>query len=358
MRVSEFEYELPENLIAQQPALRREQSRMLVHHRTTGATTHHHFHEIVNFLQKDDLLVLNDSKVFPARLRGIRSPSGGKVEMLLLEEVKTNEWWAMVKPGKRLREGEHFELVDRKGEKVSCSVRILAKNADGHALLAFQTPTNLWDLLPDSGEIPLPPYINRADQSSRNEDMLRYQTTYAAHPGSVAAPTAGLHFTPEILEQLTKRGVNISHVTLHVGAGTFQPIKTEETSDHVMHEERYHLPKQTLEHIRDAKAVGGRIIAVGTTSLRVLESAAAAGLDQVAGTWQRTRLFVQPPHSFALTDVLLTNFHLPRSTLLMLVSAFLSPGRPSGREQCLHLYQQAIHEQYRFFSYGDAMLIL
>ncbi len=331
---------------------------MLVHHRTIGATSHHYFHEIVNFLQKDDLLVLNDSKVFPARLRGIRSPSGGKVEMLLLEEVKTNEWWAMVKPGKRLREGEHFDLLDRNGEKVGCPVWVMAKNADGHAFLSFQTPTNLWNLLPDLGEIPLPPYINRTDQSSRIEDMLRYQTTYATHPGSVAAPTAGLHFTPEILEHLTQKGVGISHVTLHVGAGTFQPIKTEDTSDHIMHEERYHLPRLTLEKIRAAKAVGGRIIAAGTTSLRVLESAAAAGLDQVAGTWQRTRLFVQPPHSFAVTDALLTNFHLPRSTLLMLVSAFLSPGQPSGREQCLQLYQLAIREQYRFFSYGDAMLIL
>lgn len=358
MRVADFDYELPEDLIAQHPLARRDESRLLVHNRAHQSTTHHHFHEIVNFLKKDDILILNDTKVFPARLRGQRSPSGGKVELLLLEETQTNQWWAMIKPGKRLREGECFELLAQNGEQTGCRVRILAKNSDGHGLLEFQTNQDLWDLLPELGEIPLPPYITRGDTSSREEDLIRYQTTYAARLGSVAAPTAGLHFTPGILSQIEALGVGIGHVTLHVGAGTFQPVKSEDTADHVMHEERYHLPQLTLERIRTAKAAGGRVVAAGTTSLRVLESAAAAGLDQVAGSWQRTRLFVQPPHQFSVTDALLTNFHLPRSTLLMLVSAFLAPGINRGREQCLRLYQEAIQERYRFFSYGDAMLIL
>ncbi len=357
MRVADFDYELPENLIAQQPTERREESRLLLHRRTDHSSSHHRFHEIVNALQKNDLLILNDTKVFPARLRGLRSPSGGKVELLLLEETQQNQWWAMIKPGKRLREGEDFELLDRNGHAVGCKVRILAKNVDGHGLLQFQIESSLWDHLTQWGEIPLPPYISRVDQSFREADLIRYQTTYASHPGSVAAPTAGLHFTPQILAQIAAMGVEIGHVTLHIGAGTFQPVKSEDTVDHLMHEERYHLPKATLEKVRAAKAAGGRVIAVGTTSLRVLESAALAGMDQVADSWQRTRLFVQPPYEFTVTDALLTNFHLPRSTLLMLVSAFMSPGGTGGREECLRLYREAIQEHYRFFSYGDAMLI-
>jgi len=302
--------------------------------------------------------VLNDSRVIPARLRGINARSGGGFEMLLLEENAPNDWWAMVRPGKRARIGTEILLKRLSGEVSGQQARVTGINEEGHRRLLFSGADDIAGTLNDLGEVPLPPYIERAAPNLRADDRERYQTVYARAAGSVAAPTAGLHFTPPLLEAIRARGVEVCQVTLHVGMGTFAPVKAETLNAHVMHEERFVVEEETARRINTAKETGRRVIAVGTTSVRVLESVAAQhGGCMVAGEG-RTRIFIYPPCRFQVADALLTNFHLPCSTLLMLVSALAAPGETRGREMMLRAYAEAVRLRYRFFSYGDAMLIL
>ena len=358
MRTADFDYDLPAELIAQQPAATRDQSRLLVVQRHGFAVAHRRFPDLLEYLRPGDLLVLNDSKVIPARLRGKNHETGGEFEILLLEEITVNDWWTMMRPGKRARIGTRIDLIAHEGAPTNLHTTVTAANPEGHRRLRFEGAANLRDHLDALGEMPLPPYIKRASHAELAGDLERYQTVYANAAGSVAAPTAGLHFTPLLLENIRGLGAQICSVTLHVGLGTFAPVKADELSEHVMHEERYEVNPETAEIIGEAKAQGRRVIAVGTTSLRVLESAAAANEGRIVAGSGRTRLFVHPPHHFRVVDALLTNFHLPRSTLLMLVSAFAAPGELHGREAILGAYAEAVRERYRFFSYGDAMLIL
>lgn len=358
VRTSDFDFDLPPDRIAQVPAPGRDQSRLLVLDRATQKLFHHQFPEILTFLRPGDLLVLNDTKVIPARLRGVNENTGGNFEILLLEQVASGEWWSMMKPGKRARPGTIIRLRKPTGQISEISATVLQHNEEGHRLLRFSGTSNILDALDELGEIPLPPYIQRTSPADLKPDLERYQTVFATEKGSVAAPTAGLHFTPQLLEKARAVGVEIHHVTLHVGLGTFAPVKADEISQHTMHEERYMVPATTASAINRAKAEGRRVVAVGTTSLRVLESVAAAHEGKCAAGPGRTRIFIFPPYHFKLVDVLLTNFHLPRSTLLMLVSAFAEPGSIHGREFILGAYRTAVQEDYRFFSYGDAMLIL
>ena len=324
--LSDYQYDLPPDLIADRPAERRQDSQMMVVNRTERTITHHQFTEFPNFLNPKDLLVLNDSRVIPARLHD----ATGKIEMLLLEQRDALHWTAMVHPGRKMRIGATVEVAGTK-------VTVTGIEDDGTRLLEFAVPPDL----EQHGEMPIPPYFHReADESDRE----RYQTVYARDPGSVAAPTAGLHFIPEILSPLPH-----AFVTLHVGAGTFQPVKSEDLSAHQMHRELYTLPPETAARINKTKKDGGRIFAVGTTTTRVLESQACGDLAGTSGT---TEIFIRPPYQFQRIDALLTNFHLPGSTLLMLVSAV------AGRDLILRAYEEAIREKYRFFSYGDCMLIL
>ncbi len=335
----------------------RDQSRLLVVHRATGQLEHRQFRDLSTFLRTGDLLVLNDSKVIPARLRGENARSGGEFELLLLEEKAVNDWWAMVRPGKRARPGTRIVLRDHARQATGVSAEVVEINEDGHRRLRFTGTPDIRTNLDALGEIPLPPYIRRDPYCVVDEDLQRYQTVYARDPGSVAAPTAGLHFTEAILAALRAQGVETTRVTLHVGPGTFAPVKADEVEQHIMHEERYEISAATVQAITDARARGGRVIAVGTTSLRTLESAAQADGTIVAGPG-RTRLFVYPPYPFKVANALLTNFHLPRSSLLMLVSAFAAPGKMQGRELVLGAYAEAVRQEYRFFSYGDAMLLI
>jgi len=353
MRPSDFDFELPDELIAQFGLQKRDESRLLVLDRATGALHHKHFTGIGRFLRDDDLLVVNNSKVIRARLHGLNAQSAGKFEVLLVEEVSTNDWWAMLKPGKRARVGTSICITDHDGTRTRISATITETNEEGHRRIRFAGTQNILDELEHVGEVPLPPYIQR---EARKVDVNRYQTVFARSPGSVAAPTAGLHFTPEALEPLRDRGIDVSEVTLHVGLGTFAPVKVDRLESHVMHEERFTIPPDVADRIAAAKAQGRRIVAVGTTALRTLESAWTP--DGLCSGHGRTQLFVYPPFKFHVVDALLTNFHLARSTLLMLVSAFVSPGETHGREILLKAYQEAVRERYRFFSYGDAMLIV
>lgn len=397
MRTAEFHFDLPPDLIAQQPAARRDESRLLVLHRLENRREHRRFPEVTEFLRAGDVLVLNNSRVLRARLRGVNIKTGGAFEMLLLEENATNDWWALMKPGKRARLGTQITLAHPAARIPSSEIVALvtATNAEGHRRLRFSGVENILNELETLGEVPLPPYIRRdaatfaapqsahrsPDQPEPNarvpradpaigapaeEDYARYQTVYAQWPGSVAAPTAGLHFTPELLDKIRARGVEIHFVTLHVGLGTFAPVKAETLAGHHMHEERYEMSAATARAVNAARREGRRVIAVGTTSVRVLESAVRAGGAPASdeARWEvqpgpgRTRIFLHPPCEFKIVDALLTNFHLPCSTLLMLVSAFAAPGTTRGRELVLATYAEAIRERYRFFSYGDAMLIL
>jgi len=400
VRTADFYYELPPELIAQHPAPQRDGSRLLVLHRTDGRFEHRRFPDFLAYVGPGDVLVLNDSRVIPARLRGHKPASGGEVEVLLVEENGVNDWWAMLRPGKRVRAGTRLAFTRPAGIQPPASSRrhfaspavdstralsavVEAKNDEGLYRLRFEQASDLRGLLEQFGEVPLPPYIQRPIPPSA-EDRERYQTVFAAAPGSVAAPTAGLHFTGGLLEGIKQRGVELCFVTLHVGLGTFAPVKVERLEDHVMHEEAYEIPALTVAAVSRAKAEGRRVVAVGTTSLRVLETVAAhlefggaslrasqpqdqfqaarpqarptdAGSAPLRG---RTRLFLRPPAEFRVAHALLTNFHLPESTLLMLVSAFAAPGATRGRELILRTYAEAVRERYRFFSYGDAMLIL
>ena len=361
MLTADFDYELPSELIAQAPAPQRDQSRLLVLHRGSSQVQHRLFRDLPEYLRPGDLLVLNNSRVIPARLRGVDAHTEGQFEVLLLEENAINDWWVMLRPGKRARAGTQIIVRDTRGQPTEVRATVLDKNDEGHRRLRFAGTPNIADLLEVLGEVPLPPYIVRADGSRMEQDHQRYQTVFARPPGSVAAPTAGLHFTESLLAEISARGVQVAFLTLHVGLGTFAPVKTETIAAHTMHEERYELSEETARAINAAKSAGRRVIAVGTTTLRVLETladqAARSSPATVAAGAGKTRIFIHPPYDFKIVDALLTNFHLPRSTLLMLVSAFAAPNETRGRDLILSAYATAIRERYRFFSYGDAMLI-
>lgn len=358
MRTDDFLYDLPPELIAQQPAPQRDQSRLLVLHRANQTIEHRQFRDLLDFFRAGDVLVLNDSRVLRARLHGVNARTGGAFEMLLLEENAVNDWWAMIKPGKRARIGTRIHLPTAMGDHAAISATVTATNTEGHRRLVFTGVSNLLDRLDQLGEIPLPPYITRKPLEDSSNDHQRYQTVFAHPAGSVAAPTAGLHFTQRLLDEIRARGVTVQFITLHVGPGTFAPVKAELLADHIMHEERYEIGAATARAVNDAKAAGRRVIAVGTTSVRVLESVAEQHDGRLVAGGGRTKIFIHPPREFRIVDALLTNFHLPGSTLLMLISAFASPGATQGRAAILTAYAEAIRERYRFFSYGDAMLLL
>lgn len=345
MQVDEFDYELPQELIAQYPAAERDISRLLVLDRTRGRINHSNFRKIVDYLREGDLLVFNETKVFPARLKGQLVRSGSKLEVLLLEEKGCCCWEALVKPGKRAKEGEVVTFGDGQLQAVICE-----RTEEGGRIIKFSSrdQAEFWDQVYKIGEIPLPPYIRRPAEEM---DKERYQTVYARSLGSAAATTAGLHFTEEILNELQAKGVEFAFVLLHVGLGTFRPVRVERVEDHRMHAEYWKLDAVNALKINRAKQEGRRVIAVGTTSVRLLESAAKEQEELQEGEG-RTRLFIYPGFQFRVVDGLITNFHLPRSTLLMLVCAF------GGYEHVMNAYREAVQQNYRFFSYGDAMLIL
>lgn len=358
MQTADFEYELPPELIAQTPALQRDQSRLLVLHRESGSLAHRHFTDLPDYLRAGDVLALNDSRVIRARLRGTNSRTGGQFEILLLEENELNDWWVLMRPGQRARIGTRIDLKDSGQRPVEVCATVQAANAEGHRRVRFTGTPNILAELASLGEVPLPPYINRVNGSGAELDQQRYQTVYAGPAGSVAAPTAGLHFTETLLSRLRAAGVQVCFLTLHVGLGTFAPVKTGHLGGHTMHEERYELSESTARLINEAKDSGRRVIAVGTTTVRVLESVAAQNRGRLSAGAGRTRIFIYPPYEFKVVDALLTNFHLPRSTLLMLASAFAAPNEVRGRERLLRAYAEAVRRQYRFFSYGDAMLLV
>lgn len=353
LKTSMFDYQLPEELIAQFPPAERGTSRMLVMNRKTGESVIRNFNAITEYLNAGDLLVFNDTKVINARMHGHKNGStdAAKIEVLLMTPtVSTSQqrWECLIKPGKRVPPGSRVQLLNIDGQLRTDNhwFTVSERTDEGSFIIEFDTED--FELLQnDYGHVPLPPYIRRSDQ---NADRERYQTVYAQNSGAVAAPTAGLHLTEAILTELKKRGVNQTAVTLHVGAGTFKPVSTEYITDHRMHSERYELSEQSADLINHTRAAGKRVLAVGTTSVRVLESCAQNGLA-VAGSGS-TEIFIYPPRQLQLTDMLLTNFHLPKSTLLMLVSAF------STREKVLAAYELAIQEKMRFFSYGDCMLLI
>ena len=357
MLTSQFHFELPESLIAQVPTQQRDNSRLLVLNRTREVIEHRSFRDFPEFLRPGDLLIVNNSRVIPARLWAKKTGTTGRIEILLLEENQKNDWWAMLRPAKRVPIGGSIQLLDKSHVASGISATVLEKNDAGHRRLQFAGTKDIRHELDTFGEMPLPPYILRTSSQQLENDRERYQTVYSEPAGSVAAPTAGLHFTNELLSRLRTSGVAIAEVTLHVGPGTFTPVKTSNLKDHRMHEERFELPARTAALINETKGRGNRIIAVGTTSLRVLETVAAEQGPILKSTSGRTSIFIYPPHEFKIADALLTNFHLPESTLLMLVSAFAKPGSVEGRDLILRTYQEAIEQKYRFFSYGDAMLI-
>jgi S-adenosylmethionine:tRNA ribosyltransferase-isomerase len=318
MRTADFDYELPSELIAQTAAPLRDESRLMVVRRRSEEIEHRRFTDLLEYLEPSDVLVLNNSRVIPARLRGVNARSGGEFEMLLLEENAVNDWWVMLRPGKRGRVGTRIVLRDVHGKPAAIEAIVTDVNEEGHRRMQFTGTANISDDLEKIGEVPLPPYIRRHKRSEQARDRERYQTVFAQTAGSVAAPTAGLHFTTGMLKKIRAHGVQVCFVTLHVGLGTFAPVKTEELSRHMMHTEKYEVSQETALIINEAKSARRRIIAVGTTSLRVLESV-AQGDSVVSGTG-KTNIFIHPPFRFRIVNGLLTNFHLPRSTLLMLVS--------------------------------------
>ncbi len=357
MRTADFDFPLPNELIAQHPAPLRDQSRLLVLNRSSGQITHLQFRDILTRLRSGDLLVVNNSKVIPARLRARNAGTGGAFEILLLAENSTNDWWTMMRPAKRARIGAQLALLDAQGNFSDIKASVIETNAEGHRRLRFNTTGDIADQLGHLGELPLPPYIRRNDHRLPAEDRERYQTVYASQRGSVAAPTAGLHFTSELLDALKTRGVQTCHITLHVGLGTFAPVKAELIEEHKMHHERFEVSESAAEMINLANREQRRVVAVGTTSVRVLESVAREHKGRIVAGAGQTNIFIRPPCCFQVVDALITNFHLPCSTLLMLVSAFAAPSETRGREMILDAYRQAVAERYRFFSYGDAMLI-
>jgi len=342
MNVDLYDFELPEELIAQTPLAERTASRLLALNKRDGSIKHHSaFSEIVEYLQPGDTLVLNDTRVIPARLFGVKEDTGAKAEVLLLKNLGEDRWEALVKPGKKLRTG----AVIRFGEELKATIE--QEGEMGGRVLRFSYQGIFNEILDRLGQMPLPPYIKE-----KLDDRERYQTVYSKHEGSAAAPTAGLHFTEELLDEIRNKGVDIAFVTLHVGLGTFRPMSVDRVEDHVMHEEYYVLPQKTADLLNATKARGGRIIAVGTTSARTLETVAQkCGGGPVVESSGWTGIFIYPGYSFGLVDALITNFHLPKSTLVMLVSAL------AGRETILRAYREAVEHRYRFFSFGDAMFI-
>ena len=357
MRTADFNFDLPPGLIAQHPAPQRDESRLLVLSRAGGNVEHRHTRDLPGVFRAGDVLVLNNSRVIPARLRGANVRTGGKFEILLLEEKAANDWWVMLRPGKSARVGTQIVFHGNR-QMTWIGATVVEVNDEGHRRLQFSGTPDISCELDRLDEVPLPPYITRANPDEMGEDKERYQTIYARTDGSVAAPTAGLHFTGKLLDEIRARGVTICFVTLHIGPGTFAPVKTETLAAHKMHEERFELGEETAHAVNEAKSTGRRVFAVGTTTVRVLESIAARNNGKLNVYKGRTHIFVYPPFQFQIVDALLTNFHLPCSTLLMLVSAFATPGETHGREMVLAAYAEAIRKRYRFFSYGDAMLIV
>ena len=340
MKTNDFYYDLPPELIAQTPLEKRDESRLLCLDKETGELSHHHFYELPDFLRAGDCLILNNSRVLPARLLGRRLPGGGACEVLLLQDKGDKVWECLVRPGKHLREGARVSFGD--GELTAEIAEVLP---DGNRLVRFDYNGIFLEVLERLGKMPLPPYIKEELQ-----DQERYQTVYSKVNGSAAAPTAGLHFTPELLERIAAKGVGVGYVTLHVGLGTFRPVKEDEIEQHDMHSEYCTIPQETADLINRTKANGGRVICVGTTSCRTIESwAGEDGTMTATGGW--TNIYIYPGYRFKVMDALVTNFHLPESTLIMLVSAL------AGREHVLAAYEEAVRERYRFFSFGDAMFI-
>ncbi|KMZ55445.1 tRNA preQ1(34) S-adenosylmethionine ribosyltransferase-isomerase QueA [Dorea sp. D27] len=341
MKRQDFYYELPEELIAQDPLEDRSSSRLLVLDKESGLVSHRVFKDITDYLHRGDCLVINDTKVIPARLIGSRIGTDAKIEVLLLKRKEENVWETLVKPGKKAKVGTRIRFGD--GILIGEVIDVVE---EGNRLIQFTYEGIFEEILDRLGQMPLPPYITH-----HLEDKNRYQTVYAAHSGSAAAPTAGLHFTPELLEEIRRRGIDIAKVTLHVGLGTFRPVKVDDIMEHHMHSEFYQIDEAAAMKINKAKDSGGRVICVGTTSCRTIESAAdATGHIKARSGW--TDIFIYPGYKFKLLDCLITNFHLPESTLIMLVSAL------AGRENVLAAYEEAVKERYRFFSFGDAMLII
>lgn len=341
MNIKDFDYCLPEELIAQTPLEKRDESRLMILDRKTGEITHKHFYDIVDYINEGDVLVVNNSRVIPARIFGKRSGTGGVIETLMLKAISENEWEVLVKPGRKALVGQVIEY----GNSLIGTVTALAE--DGKRIIRFtHNRSNIYEVLDEIGNMPLPPYIKE-----KLNDKERYQTVYSKDLGSAAAPTAGLHFTQELLDKLKNKGVIIKYVTLHVGLGTFRPVKVDNITDHIMHSESFFLPEETEKAIINAKKNGKKVICVGTTSVRTVESAFNSDLsvNKYSGD---TSIFIYPGYEFKVPDALITNFHLPQSTLLMLISAF------SDRDTVLKAYAEAIEEKYRFFSFGDAMLIL
>lgn len=341
MKKSDFYFDLPEELIAQTPIEPRDHSRLLKMDRETGEISHHHFYDIVDFLNEGDLLVVNDSRVIPARLYGNKEGTGAKIEFLLLERKEKDIWEILVKPGKKARCGARFEF----GNGI-LKAQIIKVLPDGNRLARFECEEEIYSVLEKIGQMPLPHYIK-----AELKDNERYQTVYSREIGSAAAPTAGLHFTTELMEKIRSKGVKIAYVTLHVGLGTFRPVKEENIEDHPMHSEHYELPQETADLINETKKNGKRVIAVGTTSCRTLESVATFN-GEIKASDGYTNIFIYPGYKFKVLDGIITNFHLPESTLIMLVSAF------AGRENTLNAYKVAVQEKYRFYSFGDSTVIL
>ena len=341
MKTHDFYYDLPKERIAQTPVEPRDHSRLLVMDRFTGEMEHRHFYDIVDYLRPGDLLVINDSRVLPARLYGVKEDTGAHMELLLLEQKENQVWECLAKPGKKAKPGTKLIFGDG-----LLTGEVVEVKEDGNRMVQFTCDGNFYAVLDQIGLMPLPPYI-----TEKLQDKERYQTVYSKELGSAAAPTAGLHFTPELMDKIRAMGVDFASVTLHVGLGTFRPVKAEEVTDHKMHSEHCLLPQETADKILKTKANGGRVIAVGTTSCRTLESVATfTGKIQ---PWEGyTDIFIYPGYEFKVLDGLITNFHLPESTLIMLVSAF------AGREHILHAYEEAVKLEYRFFSFGDACLFI
>ena len=341
MKTSDFYYDLPQELIAQTPLEPRDSSRLMVLNRKTGEVSHSHFYNIMDYLRPGDCLILNDSRVLPARIYGIKEGTGAKVEFLLLNQKEQDVWEVLAGPGKRAKPGTFFQFGGG-----LLRAEVLKVCEDGNRIVRFHYQGNFYQILDQIGQMPLPHYI-----TAELKDKERYQTVYAKDVGSAAAPTAGLHFTPELLKCVQEKGIKLAFVTLHVGLGTFRPVSAEVITDHKMHAEHYSISQEAVDTILETKKNGGRVIAVGTTSCRTVESVATfEGELKACDGW--TSIFIYPGYSFKVLDGLITNFHLPESTLIMLVSAL------AGRENILHAYEIAVREKYRFFSFGDAMIII
>lgn len=341
MKTSDFFYELPQELIAQTPVYPRDSSKLMILDRNTGDIEHKIFHDLIDYLEPNDCLILNDTRVIPARIYGVKKETGAVVEFLLLKQKENNVWECLCKPGKRAKIGTEFVF----GEGiVDCTVTDITD--DGNRMIKFNCDSKeIYNILDKIGKMPLPPYI-----TAELKDGERYQTVYSKELGSAAAPTAGLHFTKEMLRKIQEKGIKIGYVTLHVGLGTFRPVKVDDVTKHKMHSEHYHLPKETADLINETKAHGGRVISVGTTSTRTLESVASKN-GCICEDDDDTSIFIYPGYKFKCIDALVTNFHLPESTLIMLISAF------AGYDTVMNAYKTAVDEKYRFFSFGDAMFI-